>query len=420
MRSSLSSSIAPGSGMKASYSVLPSFSASTRVSSMRQGVTQTSNWSRMASSRAVLSSGSLGTTARSLGSAGSTSVSRVLGSHPALWSKGAFQAPGSQVQMLRSALGAFGETTARHWYQSLGYKVIAPKVQGNHGFDLIAVKRDAFGAISDVKLIEAKAGTSNLSQLQRQPHYVADKLRQLRRTPEFNKIAREVGSFRSQQKLKPHELMEVIKVDPAKNEIQVSGLSRGNKRLLTDSNVTKHRFDDFLTKQAASANPEHAEFAAQHRAELDKVAAYNEKKQLRQLRRAKALNTAGKVIIAIGVAYTAYQYGDIYFRYDGGLISRRTAINEASGLTGAIAGGFVGAKVGAWAGASVGSIVPGLGTAAGGFAGGLVGGIVGGALGYFGAHTTSNLAMDWYFSELDANNRKLADLHLYKKFGVSS
>ena len=56
----------------------------------------------------------------------------------------------------RKGVERFGETLAHGSLRLRGYEVINMKLPGNHGIDLIAVKRSADGTVADIRLVEVK------------------------------------------------------------------------------------------------------------------------------------------------------------------------------------------------------------------------------------------------------------------------
>ncbi|TYQ15349.1 UNVERIFIED_CONTAM: hypothetical protein Cloal_1791 [Acetivibrio alkalicellulosi] len=95
---------------------------------------------------------------------------------------------------------------------------------------------------------------------------------------------------------------------------------------------------------------------------------------------AKTAKYAGRGLVAVSVAYDAY---DIYGAYmnDGKTIGKETIVTT-SGVAGSWGGSIAGAKAGGTGGALIGTMIfPGPGTMIGGFIGGIGGGIAGGIAG---------------------------------------
>jgi hypothetical protein len=109
---------------------------------------------------------------------------------------------------------------------------------------------------------------------------------------------------------------------------------------------------------------------------------------------AGAMRAAGKVLVPLGIAASAWQIGQ-GFHEDGNRIGVHTG-EAVSGVAGGWAGAWAGAEGGAAAGAAIGSIVPGVGTAVGGVVGGIVGGIAGGIGGNWVGEHAFDTVKSWF------------------------
>jgi hypothetical protein len=329
---------------------------------------------------------------------------------PAIWRKG---------------IEGFGESLVRIALPD--YEVADSKIRGNQGIDLIAIKRDAVGVPTDIRLIEVKThygiDTPHLGQtrhgLQTSRTWFADRLRQLRSSGSDGKArALEISRFRKSKGVPIEQLGEIHDINLRSMNYSIRSPVTLAERpgtlpiseLLSEATMkvspTRHWALEHL---AASDQIRQARMGAwllqtpSERA-LSRVTAT----QLVEVERKFALRGAGRILLrnagrvtfVLAVALDAYEiYGHLQ-KYRAGRISRQEFVVAIARSSGGIAGAWAGATGGAWAGAWVGAF-------GGPFAwvtvpvGGFVGGTVGGIAGYFAGSYVGDLAAQAWYRSLD-------------------
>jgi hypothetical protein len=329
----------------------------------------------------------------------------------------------------------FGEGLVSHSLKLRGYEVLDSKVSGNRGIDLIAVKRDPTGALSDVRLVEVKThygtGKPRLGQtrhgLQTSRQWFSDRLRQLRSQGEDGRsLALEVSRFRKSTGLPIEALGEVHDVN-----------LREMQHTLRDPVTLTQRAGPFsiprMLNQFADRVPEARPWALRHLAEADQIGEARmtlwlaSSPSLRALERASAsrlasveakqallgrgrvlARAAGRGAIIIAVLIDGYEiYGHVR-DYRAGKLSRRELVialaRSGGGIAGAWSGAAGGAWVGGWAGGFGGPVawvtVP---------AGAAIGGTVGGILGYFGGSRLGQAGAQAWYGSFDRKLKRRVD-----------
>jgi hypothetical protein len=329
----------------------------------------------------------------------------------------------------------FGEGLARHSLELRGYEVLDAKLAGNKGIDLIAIKRDATGSLSDVRLVEVKThygtGMPRLGQtrhgIQTSREWFSDRLRKLRsQGTEGRRLALEVYQFRKSTGLPIERLGEV-------HDVNLSSMRQTIRNPITLTERAGPISIPKLLNQIAEKVPEERPWALQHlsqadqlrearmgvwlatspqsraleRAEASRVAALETKQTLRGSRRVLA-RTAGRVAVVVALLMDGYEiYGHVR-DYRSGSLSRQEFVialaRSGGGIAGAWAGAGGGAVVGAWIGGFGGPFawitVP---------VGGAVGGTVGGISGYFGGRYLGEAGARARYGSLDRHVKRRVD-----------
>lgn len=333
----------------------------------------------------------------------------------------------------RKGLGKFGESFAADNLKLRGYQAIDIKLHGNHGVDLVAVKRNALGKLVDVRLVEVKARygngkprlgmTKNGQQMSRK--WLADWLRKLRSAGNDGKsLAREISIFRKVSGIPLERLGEVHDINlrsgtyTVRNPVTLA--ERGGAMRI-----------ERLLKQIASrsSQPASATWAHLHLTQLDqlrktpmknwlnpsqpekafvrvtstRVALFEKRLALRGAKRV-FIRAAGPVGTAVAIASDAYEIYGHARNYRSGKMSRSEFVTAVSRSGGGIAGAGVGAAGGAWVGAQLGALGGPIVwiTEPAGF---VIGGAVGGIAGYFGGSYAGETAAALWYKSLDKSVR---------------
>lgn len=340
-----------------------------------------------------------------------------------------FQAP--QVRnpaAWRKGLEGFGESLARTRLQVSGYEVLPSKLPGNRGIDLIAVKRNAAGTLTDVRLVEVKtrydgskpslARTTHGPQTSRQ--WLASRLRDLRSMgEEGRKLALEISRYRKAKGVPIEALCEVHDINLGTGTYTIRepvSLTKREGPFSIESELRR------ISKEASS--PQWREWATRHQEQFERVRQARMANWLsgssstRSLAKVSGsqigilgkvvphlcqagrvfLRVAGPIAVAAGAAMEAY---DLYVKiraYQEGKISQRELAKEVARTV----GGAAGAAAGAWIGGKIGAIVGGPFAWITGPAGAVVGGITGYII---GSRAAEAITEGWY-SALDAAVRQ--------------
>jgi Holliday junction resolvase-like predicted endonuclease len=335
----------------------------------------------------------------------------------------------------RRGVEQFGEGLARHSLELRGYEVLNAKLAGNKGIDLIAIKRDGTGALSDVRLVEVKthygSGKPRLGQtqhgLQTSRTWFADRLERLRSEgPEGRRLALEVSRFRKSTGKPLERLGEV-------NDVNLSSLRQTIRDPVTQSERSGPVSIPRLLNQIAEKVPEERPWAMRHLARADLIRETSmgvwlaTNPQSRALERAtasrlteletkQALRGSGRVLarvagrgaVVVAVLMDGYEiYGHVR-DYRAGNLSRQEFVialaRSGGGIAGAWAGAEGGAIVGAWIGGFGGPLawitVP---------AGAALGGTAGGIGGYFGGRCLGEAGARAWYGSLDRDVKLRVD-----------
>jgi hypothetical protein len=318
-----------------------------------------------------------------------------------------------------------GESLATRSLWLRGYAVLDGKLAGNKGIDLIGIKRDATGVLTDVRLVEVKTrygnGKPRLAEtqhgIQTSRRWFTDRLMKLRsRGVEGRSLALEISRFRKSSGLPIERLGEVHDIT----------LRAGNYTIRDPVTLAERSGPisiPSLLNQVAEKLPADRPWALQHLAHADQisdarmaqwitstpssralervatgpVASIEAKQALRGSRRVLA-RAAGRVALVVAIVMDAHEiYGHVR-DYRNGRLSRQEFVVAMARSGGGIAGAWTGAAGGAWMGAWIGGFggpvawitVP---------VGSAVGGTVGGIAGYFGgSYLGEATAQAWYGS----------------------
>jgi len=335
----------------------------------------------------------------------------------------------------RRGIEGFGESLVSGSLKLRGYEVLNSKVEGNQGIDLIAIKRNAAGTITDIRLIEVKAhyndGLPHLGQtrygLQTSRRWFDGRLLALSsRGDEGRRLASEILRFRKAKGIPIEQLGEVHDINLRNMKYSIR-----NPATLTEraGPMSVPRLLDQITTRAPAYRP----WALEHLARSDqiresrmgtwlaespsarafdrvtstRILSIEERQALRGMGRALA-RSIGRIALVVAVAVDAYEiYGHIR-DYSSGSISRQEFVvaiaRSGSGIVGAWAGATGGAFAGAWVGAFGGPFawvtVPVCG---------FVGGAAGGIIGYLGGSYVGNAAAQAWYRFLDQKVKDLID-----------
>lgn len=333
----------------------------------------------------------------------------------------------------RKGIGEFGESFADGTLKLRGYQVTNIKLPGNHGVDRVAVKYNASGKLTDVRLVEVKAHygkgkprlgmTKNGQQMSRK--WLADWLRKLRTAGNEGKmLAQQISAFRKASRIPLERLGELHDINlrsgtyTIRNPVTLA--ERGGPMPIQR-----------LLNKVASRSSQHASkaWAKLHLAQLDQLRQTRMGKWLSSSRPGKAfgratssriallegqqalrgarrvlVRAAGPVGLAVAGASDADEiYGHVR-DYRLGKLSKREFWTALWRSGGGIVGAFAGATGGAWIGMELGAFggplawftVP---------VGGFIFGTVGGVVGYFGGSYAGEAAAEAWYRSLDKNVR---------------
>jgi hypothetical protein len=322
----------------------------------------------------------------------------------------------------RQQMGQWGEAAARKAMRLRGYNEIhQPKLFGDRGIDLVAIRRGVDGRIQDLKLVEVKAhrgpGLARLSHTrhgrQMSGPWLRAKLRQMKNSgdSDLRRLAVEIEQYRSSQGVPLRRLGEVVDIntntgtytvrDPVNRQILAAGPA---KRL-------------FQNVQYETPNPATRQWAQAHLNYWDRIRArdvtdwkqrgwsiFDDARFSNSDFSTLRLRGLGLASAAIALAFDAYDLYLIYsawYKHGEGGISHEEVVRTTSrigvGILGAYAGGEIGAAVGGFIGLVGGpyawATVP---------AGSLIGGGVGGMVGYYVGAKAGSYAADAWYDHLDS------------------
>jgi hypothetical protein len=328
-----------------------------------------------------------------------------------------------------------GESLATRSLWLRGYEVLDGKLAGNKGIDLIGIKRDAVGTLTDVRLVEVKThygnGKPRLAEtqhgIQTSRKWFTDRLMKLRsRGGEGRSLALEISRFRKSSGLPIERLGEV-------HDIKL----RAGNYIIRDPVTLVERAGPIsipsLLNQVAEKLPADRPWALQHLAHADQisdarmaqwvtstpssralerivtgpVASIEAKQAFRGSRRVLA-RAAGRVALVVAILMDAHEiYGHVR-EYRNGRLTRQEFVIAMARSGGGIAGAWTGAAGGAWVGAWIGGFggpvawitVP---------VGGALGGAAGGIAGYFGGSYLGEAGAQAWYGSLDRQLKRRLD-----------
>ncbi len=331
----------------------------------------------------------------------------------------------------RKGVERFGEGLARGSLQLHGYEVLDMKLPGNHGIDLVAFKRSATGAVTDIRLVEVKAhygpGRPRLGQTrvgtQMSRQWLADRLRALRSSGEQGRqLALDISRFRKAEGIPLERLGEV-------HDVNLRTWKYTIRHPISMAERTGPMSIQRLLNKVATTQPASQAWAMRHLSQFDQlrqarmgnwlsasssarafdrvispqIVLLEEKQALRGARRG-LVRAAGRVAVVVAVAMDANEiYGHVR-DYRLGKLSRQGFIIALARSGGGIAGAWAGAAGGAWGGMQIGAFggpwawvtVP---------VGGVLGGAIGGVAGYFGGSYVGEFTAKAWYGSLDRNVR---------------
>jgi len=335
----------------------------------------------------------------------------------------------------RKGVEGFGESFVSRSLERRGYDIRNPKIAGNRGIDLVAIKRNSGGAIIDVRLVEVKThygiGTPRLGEtkhgLQTSRTWFADRLKKLRSSgEEGKKLALEIARFQKSKAVPIEQLGEVHDIN-----------LREMKYTIRNSVTLAERAGPLSIprelNEIATRFPECRPWALEHVAQFDQIRqarmgtwltggpssrafeevtatrllSIEEKQALRGTGKALA-RAAGRVALVLAIAIDAHEiYGHIR-DYNSGSISRAELVvalaRSGGGIVGSWAGATGGAAAGAWVGAFGGpfawATVPVCG---------IIGAVTGGVVGYVGGSYIGDAAAQAWYRSLDHTIKERID-----------
>jgi hypothetical protein len=321
--------------------------------------------------------------------------------------------------------GAWGESMARENMRLRGYNEIhAPKLRGDQGIDLIAIRRNAQGAIEDVRIIEVKTHRgSNFAHMSETKHgkqmsrnWLAEKFKQMRASsdPAQGKLAKEIAEFRRSRGLSPEKLGEIHDINTRTGNYALRDPVSGQVR-------SQQRVDRLLRQLQDRGSPQTRRWATRQLAKWDQIQSTNmtglvkagpvKRTPIRPKPRVgrRIVRVAGPVGAAVALAVDGHELYGIWSAYASG----DTSLEQLNRTLSRVGGGMAGAGAGAMTGAYVGGKVGALG---GPFAwitvpaGALIGGGVGGTVGYFAGSEIGSVAADAWYRQLDDSVKDQLDL----------
>jgi hypothetical protein len=327
----------------------------------------------------------------------------------------------------KKGVEGFGETLVNGTLRRRGYEFVNSKIAGNHGIDLIAIKRTSEGTIADLRLIEVKAhygsGMPHLGQtrhgLQTSRAWFADRLWKLRSNGDEGKaLALEISRFGKSKGIPIEQLGEV-------HDINLRTMKYTIRNPVTLAERAGPLSIPRQLNEIASRLPAERQWAIEHLAQADqirqarmgtwltsspsaraldrvtatRILSIEEKQALRGMGRALA-GAAGRIAFVAAVAVDAYEIYSHIRDYGYRIISRQEFVvalaRSGGGIVGAWAGAAGGAVAGAWVGAFGGPCawvtVPVCG---------VIGGAAGGIAGYLGGSYLGDVAAQAWYRSLD-------------------
>lgn len=335
----------------------------------------------------------------------------------------------------RKGVEGFGESFVSQSLKLRGYEVHDSKIAGDRGIDLIAMKRNTAGKVTDVRLIEVKTHYGERSPrlgetkhgLQTSRTWFANRLEKLRlRGADGRSLALEISRFRKSGGVPIDQIGEVHDVNLRQMKYTIRnpvtlGERAGPLSISRELN------------EIAARIPECRPWALQHLAQSDQIGqarmsawltgdpasrAFDEvtvtrlisiedKQALRGAGKAFA-HAAGRLALVVAIAMDVHEiYGHIW-HYDSGSISRAEFVVALSRSGGGIVGSWAGATGGAVAGAWVGAFGGPLAWATVPVCG-LIGAVTGGVVGYVGGSYIGDAAAKAWYRSLDHTIKKRID-----------
>jgi Holliday junction resolvase-like predicted endonuclease len=200
----------------------------------------------------------------------------------------------------RATLGAWGENLAEQSLRQRGYRnVISLKRHGNQGIDLVALKSNPNGRLSDVRFIEVKTtrtdtprlGQTQMSGRQLSRKWIADRLYSAWRSndQETKRLAFSIHRF-AKTTGRPLETMgEIIHIDPRTGAL--TGYAADRQTVLYSQSSR-----DLLSQLRRSSSAPTRDFAARHLAAWPSILETTESQFMRptspQINRILATNSA--------------------------------------------------------------------------------------------------------------------------------
>lgn len=322
----------------------------------------------------------------------------------------------------RNRTGAWGETAAKKALRLRGYnQVYAPKLPGDRGIDLIAVRRGPGGTVTDARLVEVKThngyGVRQLSST-RQGRQMSDawlrsRLNRMKTSsnPRLRTLADEIDTYRGVRNLSPQQMGEVIDINTNTGTYTIRDPS--TRGMITHGDTA----DLFRNLKRNAPQYRTRRWAAKHLNYLDHIHGTNMTRWMNRnprvstvlpeaswLRGIRATDDIIAYVIpmaaAADVIVDGYEAYYAYSQYSEGKISRermwRTHIKVAGGFIGAETGAITGAYIGGQVGTLGGPFAPVSATA-----GSIVGGVTGGIAGYMAGRAAGAYAADAWYDRLD-------------------
>ena len=335
----------------------------------------------------------------------------------------------------KKGVEGFGETLVSGTLALRGYEVLNPKIAGNRGIDMVAIKRNSAGTVTDVRLVEVKThygtGLPHLGHtrhgLQTSRTWFANRLWALRSRGEDGRaLALEISRFRKEKGVPIEQLGEVYDIN----------LRRMTYSIRNPVTLVERAGPWSIPRQLnaiAKRTPVARRWAAAHLAQSDQIhqarmgtwlagnrsdraiegvtvarsLSLDEKQALSRVGRALA-RTAGRLALVAAIALDANEIYGHFRDYHAGIVSRQEFVvalaRSGAGIAGAWAGATGGAVVGAWVGAFGGPFswvtVP---------ACGILGGAGGGVAGYWSGSYVGDAAAQAWCRSLDQKVKDRVD-----------
>jgi len=322
-----------------------------------------------------------------------------------------------------AAVGQWGEDLAAQLLRLRNYDVISVK-NGNQGVDLVAVKRDTFGNIKELKFVEVKthrgAGKAQLKDTkhgrQMSDKWLHKKINDMLGSsdPDTRKFGNEISKFsKNNPSIRASDLGEIHEINTRTNNYVIRDATTGNAKSSFRISATL----EHLAKKARSSSVK--EWASTQLSQWSKISETNiapqsaigklsdpkiapkgttalKAKNVVAKNRVPATKliarSAGPVALVVSTGMDMKEIYDISTAFSAGMMSREEFVKQLSTK----GGGIIGATSGAMAGAKVGAIVA---IYFGPFAPAviIIGGVAGGVGGYLiGAGAAGVVTNSWY------------------------